>query len=78
MQPVDAIDDSSGVGAENHGQESGGEEIPLLRSRTIGIHSTGEQLQLAQQALQIAPDYPETYLLLAQLAETPEEALEWY
>ncbi len=37
-----------------------------------------EQRELARQAVQIAPDYPESYLLLGQTAETSEEAVEWY
>lgn len=49
-----------------------------LMDRAWEVEDGQKQRELALQALQIAPEYPETYLLLGQTAETTEEAIEWY
>ncbi len=53
-------------------------EAAELASQAWATEDEAERRRLAQQAIQAAPEYPEAYLILGQMADTPQESLRWY
>lgn len=49
-----------------------------LSSQAWRADNEAERRRLALEAIQAAPDHPEAYLILAQIADSAEESLRWY